>query len=90
MEPQGEVWWQECDRPGSLFYRRGWNPALMGDRVVENELEEQPKVGWRGPERDVPCDISGSFHCNNGHFSSLSDFMKPASQKCHIALNCVI
>ena len=32
----------------------------------------QPKLGWRRPERDVPCDIWGSFRCNNGHFSSLS------------------
>ena len=30
---------------------------MKGDRVAENELGEQPKVGWRGPERDVPCDI---------------------------------
>ena len=57
MEPQGEVWWQERDRPESRFYRRGCNRVLKGDRVAENELGEQPKVGWRGPERDVPCDI---------------------------------
>ena len=46
MEPQGEVWWQERDRPESRFYRRGCNPALMGVRVGENELGGNQK--WVG------------------------------------------
>ena len=44
MEPQGEVWWQERDRPESRFYRRGCNRVLMGDRVAENELGGNQKL----------------------------------------------
>ena len=44
VEDLAEVWWQELDRPESAFCRSGRNPALMGDRVAENELGGNQKL----------------------------------------------
>ena len=88
MEPQGEVWWQEHYRPESLFYRRGWNPALTGDRVAEDELGgNQELVG--GAQRGMSHVTSEAPFAATMDTSPASDVMKSGSQKCHMVLNYV-
>ena len=89
MEPQGEVWCQEHYRPESLFYRRGWNPALTGDRVAEDELGgNQNLVG--GAQRGMSHVTSEATFAATMDTSLASHFMKSGSQTCHITLNYII